>query len=70
VTGPILERATRASVHEDSGHADGLRMVASMPMRRLMRFPGVGDGFRRIGVLIAVANNRVVRGIASAFRRR
>lgn len=70
VTGPILARATRASVHEDSGHADGLRMVASMPMRRLMRFPGVGDGFRRIGLLLAVANNRVIRGIASALRRR
>jgi len=70
VTGPILARATRGSVHEDTGHADGLRMVASMPMRRLMRFPGVGDGFRRIGLLLAVANNRVIRGIASALRRR
>ncbi|MDF1477812.1 glycoside hydrolase family 3 C-terminal domain-containing protein [Leifsonia sp. H3M29-4] len=70
VTGPILARATRGSVHEDTGHADGLRMVASMPMRRLMRFPGVGDGFRRIGLLLAVANNRVIRGLASALRRR
>jgi beta-glucosidase len=70
VTGPILARATRGSVHEDTGHADGLRMVASMPMRRLMRFPGVGDGFRRIGLLLAVANNRLVRGIASLRARR
>jgi hypothetical protein len=41
-----------------------------MPMRRLMRFPGVGDSFKRIGLLVALANNPVVRGIAALRRRR
>jgi beta-glucosidase len=68
VTGPILARAV-AGV-DDGDNTNLLEMVASMPMRRLMRFPGVGDSLKRVGVLIAVANNPVVRGLASVFRRR
>jgi beta-glucosidase len=68
VTGPILARAAGGVEGGDS--ANLLEMVASMPMRRLMRFPGVGDSFKRVGVLIALANNPVVRGLASLLRRR
>ncbi|MCU1440332.1 MAG: glycoside hydrolase family 3 [Rhodoglobus sp.] len=64
VTGPILARAAGGE-----GTANVLELVASMPMRRLMRFPGVGESFSRIGTLIAVANNPVVRGIASWWAR-
>ncbi|CAN5171912.1 glycoside hydrolase family 3 C-terminal domain-containing protein [soil metagenome] len=66
VTGPLL---ARAAANPDGGESL-LDMVSSMPMRRLMRFPGVGDSFKRIGVLMAVANNPVVRGIAGMFRKR
>jgi beta-glucosidase len=67
VTGPIMARAAgRAS----DGAASLLDMVASMPMRRLMRFPGVGESLTRIGWLMAVANNRAIRSIASRFRQR
>ena len=68
VTGPILARA--AGGVEGGENTNLLEMVASMPMRRLMRFPGVGDSFKRVGVLIALANNPVVRGVASLLRRR
>jgi beta-glucosidase len=67
VTGPIM---ARAAGNATEGAASLLDMVASMPMRRLMRFPGVGESLSRIGILIAVANNPVVRGVASWFRRR
>jgi len=69
VTGPILARAAGGQ-GADGENSNLLEMVSSMPMRRLMRFPGVGDSFKRVGVLIAVANNPVVRGVASLFRRR
>lgn len=68
VTGPILARA--ASGVDDGDNANLFEMVASMPMRRLMRFPGVGDSFKRVGVLIALANNPLVRSVASLLRRR
>ena len=67
VTGPIM---ARAAGNATDGAASLLDMVASMPMRRLMRFPGVGESLSRIGILIAVANNPVVRGVAGWFRRR
>ncbi|MCU1580166.1 MAG: bglB [Rhodoglobus sp.] len=67
VTGPILARAAGDAT---DGEANLLDMVASMPMRRLMRFPGVGNSFKRIGLLVALANNPVVRGIAALRRRR
>jgi beta-glucosidase len=68
VTGPLLARAAGSA--EVEGGTNLLDMVASMPMRRLMRFPGVGDQLKRIGVLIAVANNPVVRGVATWWQRR
>jgi hypothetical protein len=39
-------------------------------MRRLMRFPGVGESLSRIGMLMAIANNPAIRGMASWLRRR
>lgn len=64
VTGPILGRAAAG----DS--AALLDMVSSMPLRRLMRFPGVGDSFKRVGILLALANNPLVRAAAHLFRKR
>ena len=66
VTGPLLARAAGDAAE---GGTSLLDMVASMPMRRLMRFPGVGDAFKRIGLLIAVANNPLVRWLAGLARR-
>ncbi|MBX3100596.1 MAG: glycoside hydrolase family 3 C-terminal domain-containing protein [Salinibacterium sp.] len=68
VTGPILTRA--AAGEGESKNTNLLEMVSSMPMRRLMRFPGVGESFKRIGVLLALANNSAVRGIATFFHKR
>lgn len=68
VTGPLLARASRDAGLE--GGTSLLDMVGSMPMRRLMRFPGVADSFRSAGALMAVANNRIIRGIASWWQRR
>ena len=70
VTGPILARAADGAASREEGGTSQLDMVGSMPMRRLMRFPGVGEELSRIGVLIALANNPLVRGVASWFRRR
>lgn len=70
VTGPLLSRAAGGAASREEGGTSLLDMVASMPMRRLMRFPGVGKQLASIGVLIAVANNPVVRGVASLFRKR
>jgi len=67
VTGPIMSRAAGRT---SDGAASLLDMVASMPMRRLMRFPGVGESLSRIGVLMAIANNPAIRGMASWLRRR
>jgi len=68
VTGPLFARAADGAGAE--GGVNLLDMVASMPMRRLMRFPGVGDAFKNIGPLIRIANNPVVRGIAGWWQRR
>ena len=70
VTGPLLARAAGDTAGREEGGTSLLDMVASMPMRRLLKFPGVGDQLSKIGVLIAVANNPVVRGIAWLFGRR
>ena len=67
VTGPIFARAAASTGGDENTNL--LEMVSSMPMRRLMRFPGVGDSLKRVGVLIAVANNPVVRGVAGLFRK-
>jgi beta-glucosidase len=69
VTGPILARAAGTAAEREEGGTSLLELVASMPMRRLIRLPGVGDSFKRIGVLIALANNPLVRGLAGWFRR-
>lgn len=70
VTGPILARAVRGA--GDSSAMDGnlFDMVSSVPIRRLMRFPGVGDSMRRLPLLLTIANIPLVRAIAGWFRRR
>jgi beta-glucosidase len=69
VTGPILSRAVRGANDQSEMHGSLFDMVASVPIRRLMRFPGVGDSMKRIGLLLAVANNPVIRTVAGWFRR-
>ena len=70
VTGPILARAAGGAAERTEGGTSQLDMVASMPMRRLMRFPGVGSSLSQLPLLIRLANNPVVRGVASLFQRR
>lgn len=68
VTGPILRRAAGANSTE--GGASVLKMVGSMPMRRLLRFPGVDITSWQLRALLAAANNPVVRGVAGLFGRK
>jgi len=70
-TGPIF-RKVAAGTSDDlvEGGTSVLEMVGSMPMRRLLRIPGVPITERQLKVLAAVANNPVVRGIAGLFARR
>jgi beta-glucosidase len=68
VTGPIFARVGRTG--GDEGNTGMLDLVSSMPMRRLMRFPGVGARLKSVGALIAVANNPVVRAVAGLFQKR
>lgn len=68
VTGPIFRRATGGDVNE--GGAEMLTMIESMSMRRLLRFPDIAVTRAQLKALLLVANNPVVRGIASAVRRR
>ena len=68
VTGPILRKAAGANSAE--GGTSVLEMVGSMPMRRLLRFPGVDIKSWQLKALLALANNSVVRGIAGLFGRR
>jgi beta-glucosidase len=71
VTGPIFTRAAAAGgVEPVEGGSNVLDMVSSMPMRRLMRFPGVGDSFAKIGVLIKLANLPVVHRVADWVQER
>ena len=71
VTGPIFRRVAAG---ESDGLVEGgtnvLDMVGSMPMRRLLRIPGVPVSEGQLKVLAALANNRVVRGVAQLFSRR
>ena len=67
LTGPLLRRAAGGEPSE--GGTSVLDMVASMPMRRLLRFPGVPVTARQVKALAAIANNPVVRGIARLFAR-
>ncbi|CAN5149286.1 glycoside hydrolase family 3 C-terminal domain-containing protein [soil metagenome] len=66
VTGPLFRRASAGAVE---GGADVLAMVASMPIRRLARFPGVPVSLGQLRLLARVANNRVVRAVAGLFAR-
>jgi beta-glucosidase len=68
VTGPILARTARQQGAEEGG-TDLLDMVGSMPMRRLLRYPGTEGN--RVGILrlMRIANNPVVRTVAGWFRR-
>lgn len=69
VTGPILARAVRGANDQSAMEGNLFEMVATVPIRRLMRFPGVGESMRRLPLLLAVANNPVIRTIAGWFRR-
>jgi beta-glucosidase len=68
VAGPIMARAARGAA--GTGDPGMLDMVGSLSMRRLMRFPGVGSSLAKLPVLMAVANNPVVRGLATWWQRR
>ncbi len=70
VTGPLLSLAVRRAGAADEFGANIFDMVASVPVRRLLRFPGVGEQMRMLPLLLAVANNPVIRTIAGWFRRR
>ena len=70
VTGPILSRAVRGANDQSAMEGNLFQMVATVPIRRLMRFPGVGESMRRLPLLLAVANNPVIRTVAAWFRRR
>ena len=71
VTGPIFRRAAAgASGGGDDlveGGASVLEMVGSMPMRRLLSFPGVPVTEKQLRLLMAVANNRFVERVAKLF---
>lgn len=66
VTGPLLRKQAGGDLTE--GGTSVLDMVGSMPMRRLLRFPGVDINPTQLTVLLAAANNPVVRGVAGLIR--
>lgn len=68
VTGPLLRKAAGGELNE--GGTSVLDMVGSMPMRRLLRFPGVDISPTQLKVLLAAANNPVVRGVAGLIGRK
>jgi beta-glucosidase len=68
VTGPLLRRTAAKEAAEEGG-ADVLKMVGSMPIRRLLRFPGVEIDLRQLELLRRVANNPVVLGVARGIAR-
>lgn len=68
VTGPVLRR-TAAQQNPDEGGTSVLEMVASMPMRRLVRMPGVEVNASQLRMLARVANNPLVRGVARGVGR-
>jgi beta-glucosidase len=71
VTGPVLRKEAAKGTGGDlvEGGASVLDMVASMPMRRLVRFPGVDVTEKQLRLFAALANNPVVRGVARFFSR-
>ena len=68
VTGPILRR-TAARENPEEGGTGLLDMVGSMPMRRLLRFPGVEIDHAQLQLLRRVANNPAVLGLARGVAR-
>ena len=68
VTGPIL-RHTAARENPEEGGVSVLEMVASMPMRRLLRMPGVEVSASQLRLLARMANNPVVRGVVRGVGR-
>jgi beta-glucosidase len=68
VSGPLFRRAA-GSASSSEGGVNVLDMIGSMPMRRLLRTPGIPLKASQLKLLLAVANNRVVSGIARLFRK-
>jgi beta-glucosidase len=68
VTGPILRR-TAARENPEEGGTGMLDMVGSMPMRRLLRFPGIEIDQAQLQLLRRVANNPAVLGLARGVAR-
>lgn len=68
VTGPILRR-TAARENPEEGGTGLLDMVGSMPMRRLLRFPGVEIDHAQLQLLRRVANHPAVLGLARGVAR-
>ncbi len=68
VTGPILLRTAKRAGAEE-GDTDLLDMVGSMPMRRLLRYPGTEGNRAGILRLMRLGNNPVVRTVAGWFKR-
>jgi beta-glucosidase len=68
VTGLILRR-TAARENPEEGGTGLLEMVGSMPMRRLLRFPGVEIDQAQLHLLRRVANNPAVLGLARGVAR-
>ena len=66
VTGPLFRKAASS----EEGGTSMVDMVGSMPMRRLLRFPGIPVSEKQLKVLLVAANNPVVRGVAGFFGRR
>jgi beta-glucosidase len=63
ITGPVFRRAS-VSAGATEGGTGVLEMVSSMPMKRLVRIPGIPVRPGQLKVLLVLANNRVLRGIA------
>ena len=68
VTGPVFRRAAGGDVIE--GGTSVLDMVASMPMRRLLRFPDIPIKESQLKALLLAANNPVIRGVARKLGRK
>jgi beta-glucosidase len=65
ITGPLFRRGGAEGSSE--GGVNLVEMVSSMPMRRLLRVPGVPLRAGQVKVLLTLANSRVLKGIARLF---
>ncbi|MDH6182266.1 beta-glucosidase [Microbacteriaceae bacterium SG_E_30_P1] len=70
VTGPVLSFAMRRAENANELGGNLFDMVATVPVRRLLRFPGVGEQMRQLPLLLSLANNPVIRAVASWFGKR